>query len=87
MKKVTGLRSQNLRQDRNSELLRRMRTGEQLTSFNSYSSWFPPRPIIEKDESAIHKLYGQSATALQDRTLAKNLQKDAEALSPLQLAN
>jgi len=86
MKKVTGLRSQNLRQDRNTELVRRMRTGEQLTSFNSYSSWFPPRPIIEKDEGAIRKLYGKAATALQSQSVTNAPQKDAEPAT-LQLAN
>lgn len=87
MKKVTELRSRNLRQDRNSELLRRMRTGEQLTSFNSQSSWFPPRPIIEKDQGAIHKLYGKTATALQDLPSTETLQKDTDSVSTLQLAN
>jgi hypothetical protein len=58
MKKVTEIRSKNLRRDRNTELLRRMRSGEQLTSFNSNASWFPPRPIIEKDSRAIRQIYG-----------------------------
>jgi hypothetical protein len=87
MKKVTELRSRNLRHDRNSELVRRMRTGEQLTSFNSQSSWFPPRPIIEKDQGAIHKLYGKAEAALQSLPSAENMQKDSDSLSPLQLAN
>ena len=87
MKKVTELRSRNLRHDRNSELVRRMRTGEQLTSLNSQSSWFPPRPIIEKDSDAIHKLYGKAATALQDLPSTEVLQKDTDSVSPLSLAN
>lgn len=87
MKKVTELRSRNLRTDRNSELVRRMRTGEQLTSFNSQSSWFPPRPIIEKDQGAIHKLYGKAATALQDLAATESLQKDSDSVSSLQIAN
>ena len=89
MKKVTELRSGNLRQDRNSELVRRMKTGEQLTSFNSQSSWYPPRPIIEKDQSAIHKLYGEAAIALQGIPQAERLQKDVADvnLSPLHVAN
>jgi hypothetical protein len=63
MKKITELKSRNLRQDRNVELVRRMRNGEQLTSFDSQSSWYPPRPTIEKDPSAISKLYGVVAKA------------------------
>lgn len=87
MKKITELRSRNLRQDRNSELVRRMRTGEQLSSFSSQSSWFPPRPMIEKDSDAIKKLYGKAATALQDLPAAEALQKDTDSSSRLQLAN
>lgn len=64
MKKITELKSRNLRLERNSELVRRMRNGEQLTSFNSQASWYPPRPIIEKNQEAIHKLYGRAAKAL-----------------------
>ncbi|RZA13305.1 MAG: hypothetical protein EOP10_29965 [Proteobacteria bacterium] len=69
MKKITELKSRNLRHDRNSELVRRMRNGEQLTSFNSQSSWYPPRPIIEKDQTAISKLYGRAAKALKPDAL------------------
>jgi len=56
-------KSQNsLRRDRNSELLRRMRNGDSLTSYDSAASWFPPRPIIEKDEKALKQLYGRRKT-------------------------
>ena len=52
-------KSQNsLRRERNAELLRRMRNGDSLTSYDSAASWFPPRPIIEKDEKAMQQLYG-----------------------------
>jgi hypothetical protein len=44
--------------DRNNELIHRMRAGEVLTSFDSKSSWYPPRPIIEKDVHEIARLYG-----------------------------
>jgi hypothetical protein len=47
-----------LRIDRNRELIRRMNAGENLNSFSSASSWFPPRPIIEKDPQALAQLYG-----------------------------
>lgn len=80
MKKVTEIRSKNLRRDRNSELLRRMRNGEQLSSFNSYASWFPPRPIIQKDSGAIRQLYGHEA----QKTELHAVQQDESA--PLRLA-
>ena len=64
MKKVTEIKSRNLRKERNAELLRRMRGGEQLASFNSYASWFPPRPIIQKDMHALQELYGDDVVAM-----------------------
>lgn len=47
----------DLRRQHNQELIRRMRNGESLTSFDSKASWYPPRPIIEKDKEAIERLY------------------------------
>jgi hypothetical protein len=35
-----------------------MRAGENLASFNSQASWYPPRPNIEKDQQALERLYG-----------------------------
>ena len=35
-----------------------MRQGESLNRFDAQESWFPPRPVIEKDEKALSKLYG-----------------------------
>ena len=64
MKKVNDNKSRNLRKERNAELLRRMRNGEQLASFNSYASWFPPRPIIQKDIHALQELYGDDVVAM-----------------------
>ena len=62
MKSSFSSKSKSLRNLRNGDLLRRMRNGESLTSFNSQSSWYPPRPLIEKDESAINRLYGKLST-------------------------
>lgn len=58
MSKITGSKEQTLRDERNADVIRRMKGGDQLSSFNSYSSWFPPRPIIEKDKDAVKSLYG-----------------------------
>lgn len=54
-----NLEAEQLREEHNKDLIRRMRNGEPLTSFNSESSWFPPRPIIEKNTEALSKLYGE----------------------------
>ena len=48
----------NLRRERNAEVLRKLKNGDYLSSFNSYASWYPPRPIIEKSQEDINKLYG-----------------------------
>lgn len=50
------------RREHNQDLLRRMRSGESLRTVDSRSSWFPPRPIIEKDQEAISRLYNLNAT-------------------------
>jgi hypothetical protein len=47
-----------IRKERNLEILRKMKAGESLSSFDSHSSWFPNRPKIEKDPNAIKVLYG-----------------------------
>lgn len=58
MKIISFQKSKSLRKSRNQEILWRMENGESLTSFNSYSSWFPPRPVLEKDPNAVMQLYG-----------------------------
>ena len=45
------------RKQHNRKILKKMAKGESLSTFNSQSSWFPPRPIIKKDKTAIKKLY------------------------------
>ena len=54
-----------IRKRHNVELLRRMRSGEALWSFDSTASWFPPRPVIAKDPRAIFRLYGPQGPASQ----------------------
>ena len=54
MDKRSGKDSRN---ERNKDLVERMKNGESLTSFNLEQNWFPPRPLIEKNKSAIKKLY------------------------------
>ena len=56
-----------IRQKHNLDLLRRMRTGEALYSFDSQSSWYPPRPILEKDSKALAELYGKDGEKRPER--------------------
>ena len=49
------------RKEHNRDLIRRMRNGDSLTSYDSTASWFPPRPCIEKDEKEMVRLYGNAA--------------------------
>lgn len=51
-----------IRTNHNRELLKRMEAGESLSSFDSQSSWFPPRPVLEKDQEAVKRLYGNAST-------------------------
>lgn len=50
--------SSEIRRSHNNDLIRRMRGGESLTAIDSKASWFPPRPIIQKDKSEMTRLYG-----------------------------
>ena len=69
MVKTSNGKQKNLRKERNSDVIRRMKNGDQLSSFNSYSSWFPPRPIIEKDAQAVKELYGKEPRQIKDLTV------------------
>ena len=52
--------TQDTRKSHNEQLIRRMKSGEPLWSYDSKASWFPPRPAIEKDPEAIKRLYKDS---------------------------
>jgi len=44
----------------NKRLSELVKGGEIIhSSFNSQSSWFPPRPLIEKDKKTMSRLYGE----------------------------
>ena len=50
-----------IRKKHNEQLIRRMKSGEPLWTYDSKASWFPPRPMIEKDPEAIKRLYKDAA--------------------------
>ncbi len=58
--KFQDLQGKFNRKKHNREIVQRMKSGETLHRYNAQSSWFPPRPIIKKDEEAIKSLYGHS---------------------------
>lgn len=60
MKDVSVKNAYQIRRQHNSELIRKMRNGESLTSFDSKASWYPPRPVIEKDKREMARLYDPS---------------------------
>lgn len=70
MKETSKKPLSDLRKQRNADLLRRMRSGEPLTSFDSRASWFPPRPIIKKDAREIERLYHGSSAQNSDQQTA-----------------
>jgi hypothetical protein len=49
------------RKAKNEDLIRRMRAGESLALVKQTDTWFQPRPIIQKDQEAIKKLFGNEA--------------------------
>ena len=60
------------RKQHNYDLIRRMRNGDALYSFDSQQSWYPPRPIVKKDKSEMSRLYEdaeQTASAQQKQGL------------------
>jgi hypothetical protein len=58
--------NKNQRKQHNLELIRRMRSGDSLCSYNSTDSWFPPRPMVKKDKDAMAKLYKQDIITLSE---------------------
>lgn len=86
MKKLGHEKSSDLRKDRNFDLIRRMQSGEPISSFNSQSSWYPPRPVIEKDGGAIAKLYGDKVTLLSPADGHAQSDEQERGFKPLQLA-
>ena len=51
------------RKKKNEDLIKRMKAGETLSSFNAQASWFPPRPDIKKDAKIIKELFEEEKKA------------------------
>jgi hypothetical protein len=63
--------ARDLRRQHNLDLIRRMRNGEPLNSIDSKASWYPPRPMIEKDRQEMARLYGNAISTVAPRGTAK----------------
>lgn len=48
------------RKKMNEDILKRLKAGENLQD-SAAKTWYPPRPIIQKDPDKIKKLYGEDA--------------------------
>lgn len=70
------------RKKHNENLIERMRKGESLQSHDAISSWFPPRPIIEKDKEALKQLY---ASADKQVPASKTGEQKVTFLSPVSI--
>ena len=85
MNKISHGKIRTLRRERNAEVLRRLKNGEVLSSFNSYASWYPPRPIIKKSQDDIAKLYGDNTHSPSIES-PESEKQDMEVARPLRLA-
>ena len=45
------------RKAKNADLIARMKAGESTSLYIPQATWFPPRPIIEKDKDIVKKLF------------------------------
>ncbi len=48
------------RKKHNEEIRARYKAGDSLRSFQPILSFFPPRPIIQKDPKELKRIYGES---------------------------
>lgn len=67
--------SSELRRQHNLDLVRRMRGGESLNAYDSKASWFPPRPMIKKDEKEISRVYKAKSPRMQERAVERKPQE------------
>lgn len=71
------MRENATRDNHNAEVLKRFRAGETLSLLPPSVTWFPPRPIIKKDQNLVRALFGASYAS-------PALTEDQDALVPTQ---
>lgn len=47
------------RSERNKDLVERMKRGESLSTVDAAATFWPPRPIIKKDPTALEAIHGK----------------------------
>jgi hypothetical protein len=65
------------RKDFNEDILKRLKAGEPLQD-PSTLTWFPPRPIIQKDPNAIKNLYGNDAKIVGTKSHLKSVDEEGK---------
>jgi hypothetical protein len=61
------------RKEMNEDIIRRLKAGEALQDRASLT-WFPPRPLIEKDKDEIKNLYGSDVKVVGSKTNLKTVE-------------
>ena len=61
------------RKEMNEDIIRRLKAGETLQDRASLT-WFPPRPLIEKDKDEIKNLYGSDVKVVGSKTNLKTVE-------------
>lgn len=52
------------RKNRNKDLIERLKRGESTQLIPTQMTWYPPRPIIKKDNEIVKQLYGDTAKVI-----------------------
>jgi hypothetical protein len=65
------------RKEINDNILQRLKAGAPLQD-PSNLTWFPPRPIIQKDKDVIKNLYGDDAKIVGDTSHLKVIEEKTE---------
>lgn len=50
---------EEIREAENKSIIERLRRGESITRINASATWFPPRPVIKKDEKALNFVFSK----------------------------
>lgn len=61
------------RKEMNESIIRRLKAGESLQEPASLT-WFPPRPLIEKDKDKIKNLYGNDVKVVGSKPNLKTVE-------------
>jgi len=60
-------RQKEIRKKHNKEVIARMVRGEDLHAYSAEDSWYPERPVIEKDKKIIERLKRRSKSKKEEK--------------------